>query len=126
MIRGLNAVLLITSAVALVGVYGLKYQVAETAGKKVAIESEIEAQTARLSVLEAEWAYLNHPAHIAPIVSRHAEALGIAPIDQKQYGAIADLPMRPKGVDSAGLEDLIESLSQGVDPAESGRAGGGQ
>jgi hypothetical protein len=119
MIRTLNVILVCTSVAALVGVYGVKYSVEETASEKVVIERQIDRQEGELSLLKADWAYLNTPSHVAPIVVRHAEALGLVPTAPEQFGSMANLPMRPiVQKDEAALDDLFTSLEAGVDPAE--------
>ena len=119
MIRTLNILMVGTSLLALVGVYALKYSVEETASEKAAIERLIERQEGELSLLKADWAYLNQPAHIAPIVARHQVALGLEPAKQQQFGNIDSLPMRPvEAPDTAALDALFESLDAGVDPIE--------
>ena len=119
MIRTLNILMVCTSLAGLIGVYSLKYSVEETASTKAAIERQIEMQEGELSLLKADWAYLNQPAHIAPIVTRHAEALGLAPTKQEQFGSMADLPMRPVvQKDIEALDALFQSLEAGIDPIE--------
>jgi hypothetical protein len=119
MIRTLNILLACTSAVALVGVYGIKYAAEETAGQKVTIERQIERQEGELSLLRADWAYLNQPSHVAPIVLRNAAALGLVPTSPKQFGSLADLAMRPVvKKDEGALDELFLSLEAGIDPAE--------
>lgn len=119
MIRSLNVILACTSVLALIGVYTLKYSVEQTASQKVALERQIDRQEGELSLLKADWAYLNQPAHVAPIVTRHAAALGLAPTRQEQFGGFANLPMRPiVANDTTALDDLFESLEAGVDPIE--------
>lgn len=118
MIRNLNIVLLCTALLALVGVYALKYSVEETANARNGLRAEIEKQEADLSLLKADWSYLNQPAQVAPIVARHKEALGLDVIKQAQFGTIDALPMRPAEPDSAALDALFESLDAGVDPAD--------
>jgi hypothetical protein len=118
MIRTLNVILVCTSVAALVGVYGLKYSVEETASEKVAIERQIDRQEGELSLLKADWAYLNQPGHIQPIVARHAEALGLQPIAQAQFGGFEGLPMRVAPPNTNALDDLFLSLEAGIDPAE--------
>ncbi|HQZ13063.1 MAG TPA: hypothetical protein PK286_09265, partial [Devosia sp.] len=111
MFRTINAILVCTSIAALIGVYGLKYAVEDTASEKVRIERHIDRQESELSLLQADWAYLNQPAHVAPIVARHAEALGLLPTKPQQFGSITDLPMRPiVQVDDSGLDGLFQSL----------------
>ena len=118
MIRGINIALAVTSVVALVGVYGLKYSVEETASDKAKLERHIERQEGELSLLKADWAYLNQPGHIQPIVARHAEALNLQPIAQAQFGGFEGLPMRVAPPNTTALDDLFLSLEAGIDPAE--------
>ena len=119
MLRTLNLIMICTSIAGLVGVYALKYSVEETASEKVQLERRIEKQRTQLSELEAGWAYLNQPAHIGPIVARHAEVLGLMPTKPEQFGTITDLPMRPVVQnDVMALDELFESLEAGVDPIE--------
>lgn len=119
MIRTLNIILTFTSALALIGVYGLKYAVEDIASEKAAIERQIERQEGQLSLLKADWAYLNQPTHVAPIVARHADALGLVPIKPQQFGSFTDLPMRPVvEKDVEALDSLFESLESGFDPIE--------
>jgi hypothetical protein len=119
MIRTLNIILVCTSIAALIGVYALKYSVEETAAEKVALERTIDRQEGELSLLKADWAYLNQPAHVGPIIARHAEALGLVPTRPEQFGSIDDLPMRPVVQnDTAALDSLFESLEAGIDPIE--------
>jgi len=119
MIRTLNILMVGTSVLGLVGVYGLKYSVEETASEKVRIERQIDRQEAELSLLQADWAYLNQPAHVAPIVVRHQAALGLEPVKQEQFANMDGLPMRPvEKPDGIALDALFESLDAGIDPIE--------
>jgi len=119
MIKTLNVILVCTSLIGLVGVYTLKFQVEDTAGTKAALERRIERQQASLSLLEAEWAYLNQPTHVAPIVARHNEVLQLQPTKPTQFAAMDTLPMRPVvQPDTTALDSLFESLEAGVDPIE--------
>lgn len=119
MIKTLNFILVCTSLLGLVGVYALKFQVEDTAGTKAALERRIERQQASLSLLEAEWAYLNQPTHVAPIVVRHNEVLALQPTKPTQFAAMDTLPMRPVvQLDTTALDSLFESLEAGVDPIE--------
>jgi hypothetical protein len=118
MIRVINLVLFCMSLAALVGVYGLKYAVEDIAAEKVSIERKIDRQTGELSLLKADWSYLNQPAHVGPIVARHQEALALIPIGQEQFGRMDNLPMRPAAPDTAALDDLLNSLDAGIDPIE--------
>jgi len=116
MIRLLNVVLLCTSLAGLVLVYGLKYAVGDIAAEKVGIERKMDRQAGELSLLQADWSYLNQPAHVAPIVARHQEALGLESTNQKQFMSMASLPMRPAAPDTQALDDLLTALDAGIDP----------
>jgi hypothetical protein len=118
MIRTINAVLVCTGVLSLVAVYALKFSVEDAAGQRFELTRQIERQEGQLSLLKADWAYLNQPGHVAPSVARRADVLGLQIIDQKQIGGFAGLPMRPPKPDNAGLNALFESLDAGVDPAD--------
>lgn len=116
MIRGLNILLAITSLFALVGVYALKYRTVDTANEKLALERTIEKQESDLSLLKADWATLNQPGHIEPIVVRHADVLGLQVLQQEQFITIDDIPLRTAPPDADALTALFEALETGVDP----------
>lgn len=118
MIKTLNIILVCTSIAGLVGVYALKYSGEDTAAAKAAVERRIERQNGELSLLKADWAYLNQPAYIAPIIERHQAALGLLPVVQEQFGSMDTLPMRPPAPDRSQLNALLQSLNAGIDPAE--------
>ena len=118
MIKTVNIMLVMTSIAALVGVYMLKYTVEETASEKAAIERQIDRQEADLSLLKADWAFLNQPANVAPIVTRHVAELNLQPLAQDQFGRFDTLPMRMSAPDALALDSLFESLDAGVDPIQ--------
>jgi hypothetical protein len=117
MIKGLNVVLALVCLLALVAVYALKYQTVDTANEKIALLTKIDGQQNQLSLLKADWAYLNQPGRIAPIIERHAEVLELQIAEQEQFISIASLPMRPASEPNDGaLLALLEALENGVDP----------
>lgn len=118
MIRSINILLVVTSICALVGVYALKYSVGETASEKSAIQRHIERQQADLSLLKADWAFLNQPANVSPIVTRHVAELNLQSLAQDQFGSFDTLPMRMKAPDMSALDGLFEALDSGVDPIQ--------
>lgn len=118
MIKTLNAIMVCTSLAGLVGVYALKYSVEGIASDKAALERKIDRQQGELSLLQADWSYLNQPAHVAPIVARHQEALNLYPTRQEQFGLMAALPMRPAAPDKAALDELLGLLDAGIDPIQ--------
>lgn len=118
MIRTLNVILVITSICALIGVYALKYSVEETASEKSSIQRLIERQQADLSLLKADWAFLNQPANVGPIVTRNVAELNLQPLAQEQFSKFSGLPMRLKAPDTGALDSLFEALDSGVDPIQ--------
>ncbi|QQR34510.1 hypothetical protein JI749_08880 [Devosia oryziradicis] len=118
MIRNLNIFLIFTSVLMLSGVYALKFSIENTAGERTALIAEIDSQEGQLSLLKADEAVLNQPGHIEPIVRRHELALAIAPVKQEQFGAFADLPMRPAKPNTSAMDSLFESLEAGIDPID--------
>ena len=118
MIRNLNILLIFTSVLMLSGVYALKFSIENTASERMALIAEIDSQEGQLSLLKADEAVLSQPGHIEPIVRRHELALAIAPVKQEQFGAFADLPMRPAKPNSSAMDSLFESLEAGIDPID--------
>ncbi|MGN6682695.1 MAG: cell division protein FtsL [Devosia sp.] len=123
MIRSLNILLVCSAICMLVAVYALKYSVEDVAAEKVSLQRQIERQQADLSLLKADWAYLNQPGHVEPIIQRHQQAFNLAPATATQFLPIDAIPMRPQQPDSAALDDLFKSLASGVDPANTGTGG---
>ena len=118
MIRNLNILLIFTSVLMLSGVYALKFSIENTASERTALIAEIDSQEGQPSLLQADEAVLSQPGHIEPIVRRHELALAIAPVKQEQFGAFADLPMRPAKPNSSAMDSLFESLEAGIDPID--------
>ena len=58
------------------------------------------------------------PGYIGPIVERHQDELAIAPVRQEQFGAFADLPMRPARPDTAAMDALFQAIDAGTDPID--------
>lgn len=118
MIRNINIFLIITSIVMLSSVYALKFSIEGTAAERTALVVKISEQEGALSLLKADWAVLNQPGHIDPIVRRHEAELQIAQVQQKQFGSFTALPMRPARPDSAAMDALFEAILQGIDPID--------
>lgn len=118
MIRGLNLVLFLVAILALVGVYAIKNQSEIIAARKVALERSIAEQRTQLSSLKADWAYLNQPGNIAPIIARHNDVLKLQVAQQDQFKFIGDLPMRPQMAkpDDAALDALFQAIATGEGP----------
>ncbi|MGV3575728.1 MAG: cell division protein FtsL [Devosia sp.] len=118
MIRRINIFLICTSIVMLVGVYMLKFSIEGTAAERTALQVQISEQEDDLTTLKADWAVLNQPAYVEPIVRRHEVQLGVSQVQQEQFGSFADLPMRPAKPDTAAMDALFLAIDAGVDPID--------
>lgn len=118
MIRRLNIFLICTSIVMLVGVYMLKFSIEGTAAERTELQAHISEQEDDLTTLKADWAVLNQPAYVEPIVRRHEAELGVSQVQQEQFGSFADLPMRPAKPDTAAMDALFLAIDAGVDPID--------
>lgn len=119
MIRKLNIILLITCGLAFTGVYVLKFSIEHTASERLALMRHINEQQETLSLLQADWAVLTQPGHIAPIIARHQETLQLALVGPRQFGSFETLPMRParpSPPDAAALDELFQMIEAGIDP----------
>jgi hypothetical protein len=111
MIRNFNIFLIFTSVFVLSSVYGLKFSIENTASERTELIAQIDSQEGELSILKADEAVLSQPGHIGPIVARH---------ELEQFGAFADLPMRPvqQQPNSSAMNSLFQALEAGVDPID--------
>jgi hypothetical protein len=117
MIKWFNVTLLFACAISLGSVYFVKYKTQQIANEKQAIVNDIARIQSGISILKADWTYLNQPSYIEPVVLRHQEKLGLVFIEQEQFINIKDLPMRAvTSIDDAALTALFEALDSGVDP----------
>ncbi|WMT85843.1 hypothetical protein NO932_13015 [Pelagibacterium sp. 26DY04] len=113
----LNIILGIVAVIAVVAVYSQKHMAELTAEEIGRIEAAIAKQQADLSILKADWAYLNQPTHIQPIIDRHNDVLNLQVAEVEQFGSFSDLPMRPQQrLDTEALDALFETIEEGEDP----------
>lgn len=120
LLHRLNLLLAVIAVLAVVAVYSQKHFAELTAEEIGRIEAAIAKQQAELSILKADWAYLNQPTQIQPIVDRHNDVLNLQVAQATQFGAFADLPMRPeKRLDTQALDALFETIEAGEDPIAS-------
>lgn len=116
-LQRLNIVLGIIAVIAVVAVYSQKHMAELTAEEVGRIESTISGQEAKLSILKADWAYLNQPTHIQPIVDRHNDVLNLQIAQVEQFGTFEQLPMRPQQrLDTEALDALFATIEAGEDP----------
>lgn len=96
-IAALLAILLVAGAA--IGLYRFKEQSAERAQQVQSLRAQIAEEHEHISLLNAEWTYLNQPDRIQELSRRHLE---LKRIEAGQIGTIDTLPMRP--IDIAPFE----------------------
>jgi hypothetical protein len=61
------------------------------------LHAEIGAAREALSVLRAEWAYLNRPQRLSDLVELNFERLQLLPLAPSQFGSVEQVPFPPEG-----------------------------
>ncbi|MFQ5774232.1 MAG: hypothetical protein ACE5GS_06935 [Kiloniellaceae bacterium] len=90
------------AAAAAVFLFHVKYQVREIERTLATTHRAILDHQEALQVLRTEWSYLNHPARIADLATRH---LGLRPIPASQVIRLEDLPARAARLELADHRD---------------------
>lgn len=89
----LSAVVLL--AVCATWAYRVNYATQDALNRVADLRSEIAEEREALSVLRAEWGYLNRPDRLRALVRENAEALGLVELTPDQFGAVTDAPFPP-------------------------------
>jgi cell division protein FtsL len=84
---------LIIAGVLGLGLFLLKYEVADLERKISSLNREIVQNREAVHVLGAEWSYLNEPSRLAKLASQH---LGLKPVTPAQLGTLDSVPF-PRG-----------------------------
>lgn len=89
------------SAAVLVGVcatwaYRVNYATQEAVNRVADLRGRINAEREALSVLHAEWAYLNRPDRLAALIKGPGSTLGLVPLTPEQFGEAAMVPFPPE------------------------------
>jgi hypothetical protein len=82
--------------------YRVNYSTQEAANRLADLRSAIAREREAMSVLRAEWAFLNRPDRLSGLVSSRGADLGLVPIQPDQFGEVANVafPPEPDGTDS--------------------------
>jgi len=95
--------------------YHVNYATQDRESELRALNAEIADLEEGLSVLRAEWAYLNRPERLRELVNLNFASLGLLPMMPEQFGTVAMVAYpQPEGAD----RDAIQmALSQAIEVA---------
>jgi hypothetical protein len=80
------------------------------------LQRDIGAARARLSVLRAEWAYLNRPDRLTDLVNLNYNRLHLTPLQAENFGAIDTIKFPYDNAFPLGeLSDLVEIANRESD-----------
>ena len=91
--RRTTFVVTVALGVAALGVYELKYRVAELESEAVRLAGELIKERQAVHVLSTDWTYLNRPENLALLAE---EYLDLVPLDGDRIVAASELPKRVK------------------------------
>ena len=95
----MRAFLYILTALCVIGLafwaYRENYQTQAMRDEVRTLQADIGAAQARLSVLRAEWAYLNRPDRLRELAGLNFDRLGLLPLRADQFGRIDQVAYPP-------------------------------
>jgi hypothetical protein len=81
-----------------------------------ALRGEIREAHERLSMLKAEWAYLNRPDRLRDLASINFDRLGLLPLRSEQFGHVDQVAYPPDPIleisDVVEVANLLENASE--------------
>ncbi|MBA3326125.1 MAG: cell division protein FtsL [Rhodobacteraceae bacterium] len=106
--------------------YRVNYATQEALNRLADLRAEIAMEREALSVLNAEWAYLNRPDRLAALVAGPGAGLGLVPLTPEQFGegAMVAYP-EPEAPASAG-EDVPDGATATAAPPGAARVTAGE
>ncbi len=114
----MKSLLYVLTAVSVIGLafwaYHENYRTQEALNKTEDVQRQIGLARERLSVLNAEWAYLNRPDRLRELADLNFERLALLPLAAEQFGRIDQVsyPVE-KALD---LSDSVDVSSDGEKP----------
>jgi cell division protein FtsL len=109
-IVSLLAVILIVAAA--VGLYRFKGESQQLVRQIAELRTQIDDEREAISVLKAEWNYLDQPSRIQELADRY---LDLTRLDVEQISVVEQLPMRPLDFDPSGANNTIGGFAGGED-----------
>lgn len=97
----LLAIILVVAAA--VGLYRFKGESQQRARHIAELRTEIAREREMISVLKAEWNYLDQPSRIQELSERY---LDLSRLEVEQISVVEQLPLRPIDIDPSGINPL--------------------
>lgn len=79
--------------------YRENYRTQDELNKMSRLQSEIAGLREGLSVLKAEWAYLNRPDRLRDLANLNFASLALLPLAPEQFGSVNQIAFPPHNVD---------------------------
>lgn len=95
-IRTMNIFALFLTAVMSIALYQIKYESENEDQGIAALKQKVEFEKEAITVLRAEWSYLNKPERLQSLADRYLE---LRPLRAEQIATFDDLPLRPQSPD---------------------------
>jgi len=76
--------------------YRENYETQQALQENSTLQRKLGAAHERLSVLRAEWAYLNRPERLRDLADLNFERLGLMPLQPEQFGRVGQVNFPPR------------------------------
>lgn len=83
--------------------YSETHKTRDAISRVAKLQSTVHANSEAISVLEAEWAYLNRPERLMLLVDSNFERLELIPMTAEHFGSIGSIP------DGEEIEDYLSN-----------------
>lgn len=116
----MKSVMFVLTALAVFGLalwaYRENYHTQQVLNETQRLQREIGAAQVRLSVLRAEWAYLNRPERLSELAELNFDRLGLLPLRPDQFGRIDEVAFPPEPVLPITNAIDVSTMSQVMQP----------
>ena len=96
--------------------YKENYRTQGSLRRVAALQQEIAAQREAISVLKAEWAYLNRPDRLRELVDLNYDELQLLPLMPKHFAEVELVSYPSITVEPSEIKDPVSLSSRGVSP----------
>lgn len=104
--------------------YRVNYATQEALNRVADLHDQIASEREAITVLNAEWEYLNRPDRLAMLVKANERELGLVELAPDQFGDVASAPFPPEPEDhlAAMVADVVGSDAPAAPSAAALRA----